>query len=260
MIVIGAVAAIDLSWFEARPLFGRRVVVTRSAERATGLVHELTELGAGVTEAPSIAIADPDDRGAALRAAADRLATYDWVVFTSANAVGRLFALVHDARAFGHARVAAVGDITARALAASGIVPDLVPDSFTADDLVAVFPAGAGAVLVPQSMRARPTVVDGLAAKGWKVDAVVAYQTVSMTPPDDVLADAATADAIVFTSPSTIDGWVDVAAKGGLPPVVACIGPVTAEAARSRGVPVTVVAEDHTASGLASALAANLRQ
>ena len=261
VIVIGDVASINLSWYETRPLFARRVVVTRGSDQAGALTGELVSLGASVIEAATIAIVDPADAGAALRAAAGRLATYDWVVFTSANAVARLLAKVRDARAFGTARVAAVGSVTANALARAGIESDLVPTEFTADALVAAFPAGPGSVLVPQSARARPALVEGLGAKGWQVDAVAAYGTHPTAPPAGVLADGGTADAIVFTSPSTVEGWVGAAGVDGTPRVVACIGPVTADAARQHGLTVTVTPDDHTAAGVAAALAtSNLRQ
>jgi uroporphyrinogen III methyltransferase/synthase len=256
VIVIGDVAAIDLTWFEQRPLFGRRVVVTRPPEQATELVAALAAQGAAVVEAATIAIGGPADGGAALRAAAEHLAAYAWVVLSSANAVERLMACVRDARSFGPARVGVVGTATAAALGRHGVAADLVPADFTAAALIAAFPApeGSGAVLVPQSARARPTVADGLAAKGWRVDAVTAYETVAAAPSDAVLLDASAADAIVFSSPSTVDGWL-AAGPHATPPVVACIGPVTAAAARERGVAVTVVADDHTAAGVAAALA-----
>lgn len=260
VIVVGDVAAIDLSWFETRPLFGRRVVVTRGAGQAGTLSRELAALGAGVIDAPTIDIVDPTDGGAALGAAASRLATYDWVVFTSANAVARVLANVRDARAFGAARVAAVGAATAEALARAGVKADLVPADFTGAGLVDAFPAGPGSALLPQSTRARATVVDGLRTKGWEVDAVAAYDTKPVAPPAAVMADAGGADAIVFTSPSTIEGFLAGGGTDGMPPVVACIGPVTAAAAREAGLTVAVTAEEHTAAGLASALAANLRQ
>ncbi|MDP9387949.1 MAG: uroporphyrinogen-III C-methyltransferase, partial [Actinomycetota bacterium] len=125
--VIGRVAGLDLGWFERRPLFGRRVVVTRTRQQAPELARRLAAAGAVAVEVPTIAVVDPADGGGALREAAARLASYDWVAFTSANAVERLLALVPDARAFGPARVAAVGPGTADALARARLVPDLVP-------------------------------------------------------------------------------------------------------------------------------------
>jgi uroporphyrinogen III methyltransferase / synthase len=253
-IVIGKVAGLDLRWFEGRPLFGRRVVVTRARAQASSLVEKLAALGAETVELPTIEIAGPADGGEALRTAADRLPTYDWVAFTSVNAVERVFAKVRDARAFGPARVAAVGPGTAAALAARGIVADLTPPSAVAEALVDAFPAGPGTVLLPQAAAARPVLAGGLRAKGWEVDAVEAYRTVAARPADEALAAAAKADAVAFTSSSTVTSYLALAGPDALPPVVACIGPVTAATAAEHGVAVTVVAAEHTVDGLVDAL------
>ncbi len=258
-IVIGKVAGLDLRWFEGRPLFGRKVVVTRARAQASNLVARLSALGAETVELPTIEITDPADGGEALREAAGRVARYDWVVFTSVNAVDRLFGYLHDARAFGRAGVAAIGPGTAGALAARGVVADLQPASAVAESLVESFPSGAGRVLLPQAAAARPVLADGLRAKGWKVDVVEAYRTVPARPSHDALAAAAKADAIAFTSSSTVTSWLALAGADALPPVVACIGPVTAATAAEHGVPVSVVAGEHTVEGLVDALVAALR-
>jgi uroporphyrinogen III methyltransferase / synthase len=156
-LVIGQVAGLDLRWFEGRPLFGRRVVVTRARAQASSLVDKLHALGAETIELPTIEIVDAGPLGVAAR-----LATYDWVVFTSVNAVERLFRELRDARAFGPAQVAAVGPGTAAALAARGVVADLQPPSAVGESLVAAFPQGGGGrVLLPQAAAARPVVADG---------------------------------------------------------------------------------------------------
>ena len=252
--VIGRVAALDLDWFESRPLFGRQVVVTRARAQASGLVDRLRRLGADALELATIEIGDPADGGAALRAAAADVGDYGWVCFTSTNAVERLFACLRDARALGRARVAAVGPGTAEALAARGVAADLVPARSLAESLVDAFPTGPGRALLPQAAGARPVLADGLTAKGWRVDAVEAYRTRPAAPSSDDLAAAAKADAIAFTSSSTVEHWLAVAGPGSTPPVVACIGPVTAETATRHGLPVAVVAADHTVDGLVAAL------
>ena len=249
-IVIGEVAGLDLRWFEGRALFGRRVVVTRARAQASSLVEKLRALGAETIELPTIEIVGHDVTGL-------DPASYDWVVFTSVNAVERVFASIRDARAFGAAQVAAVGPGTAAALGTGGVVADLVPPSAVAEALVEAFPAGAGRVLLPQAAAARPVLADGLRAKGWSVDVLEAYRTVPARPSDDALAAAAKADAIAFTSSSTVTSWLALGAT--LPPVVACIGPVTAATAAEHGVPVTVVASEHTVDGLVEALVGALR-
>ena len=256
-IVIGRVAGLDLAWFERLPLFGRRVVVTRARHQAGELSHRLRAAGASVVEVPTIVIADPADGAAALAGAATRAATYEWVVFTSANAVGRFVAHLHDARGFGAARIAAIGPGTAAALAAHGLVADLVPEKFVAESLVDAFPyppRPSAVVLLPQAADAREVLAEGLRARGWRVDVVEAYRTEAVTPPPDLMAEAAAADAIAFTSASSVDGWVAAAGTAGVPPVVACIGPVTADAARAAGLTVTTRAAQSTLDGLVAAL------
>ncbi|HEX3623291.1 MAG TPA: uroporphyrinogen-III C-methyltransferase [Acidimicrobiales bacterium] len=260
ILVIGRVAGLDLRWFEGRPLFGRRVVVTRARAQASSLVEKLAALGAETVELPTIEIVGPADGGVGLRTAAARLSTYDWVVFTSANAVERLFGCLRDARAFGAAAVAAVGPGTAEALARHGVVADLQPPSAVAESLVDTFPAGPGRVLLPQAAAARAVVADGLRDKGWDVEVVESYRTVAATPAAATLEAAASADAVAFTSSSTVTSWLAVAGTAALPPVVACIGPVTAATAAEHGVPVTVVAEEHTVDGLVAAVVAALKR
>ena len=252
--VIGRVAALDLPWFEARPLFGRRVVVTRARGQAPGLVERLRAAGADPVVVPVIEIVDPDDGGVGLRAAAARVRDYDWVCLTSPNAVERFLACLHDARSLGDVRVAAIGPGTAAALAGAGVVADLVPRRSLAEGLVEAFPDGPGRVLLPQAAGARPALADGLAARGWAVDVVTAYRTVPATPPPDLLAGAAKADAIAFTSASTVTSYLAAAGAASVPPVVACIGPVTAAAAEAEGLTVAVTATDHTLDGLVAAL------
>ena len=142
---------------------------------------------------------------------------YQWVVFTSPRAVVRFLPLLRDARSFGATAVAAIGAGTAAALAAHFVVADLVPTEFVAESLLAAFPSGTGAVLIPRAAVARDVLPEGLAAKGWTVDVVEAYRTVVARPDPAALAAAAAADAITFTSSSTVTNYLDVAA-GSDPP------------------------------------------
>ena len=253
-IVIGPVAALDLRWFEDRPLLGRRIVVCRARHQASGLVDRLRRLGAELIEVPTIEIVDPEDGGARLRDAAARVRSFDWVAFTSVNGVERFFAAVRDARALADVRVAAVGPGTAAALAGRGILADLTPGRSVAESLVEAFPPGPGRVLLPQAAAARPVLGEGLTAKGWDVEAVVAYRTAPRSPAPDLLAAAAKADAVAFTSASTVANYLDAAGPEAVPPAVVCIGPVTAEAARKRGLSVAAVAGRHTLDGLVASL------
>ena len=261
--IIGAVAGLDLAWYERRPLLGRRVVVTRAREQASGLATRLAGAGARVVEVPTIAVTDPADGGAALaRAGADLTAgRYDWVAFTSANAVARLAAVLRDTRDFAGCGIAVVGPGTAAAVTALHLVPDLVPDRAIAEGLLAAWPprpGSGGRVLVPRAAEGRTVLEDGLVAAGWEVDVVDAYRTVRSTPTPDQLAAVAGADAICFTSSSTVTNYLEAVGAERVPPVVVCIGPVTAGTAREAGLTVAAVAETHTVPGLVDTLIAAL--
>lgn len=267
--VVGQVASLELFRPDRGLLAGKSVVVTRAEHQVGGISAELGDLGAQVIEVPVIELSEPADSGAALGAALERLRAgdFEWVVFSSANAVERFFELVPDVRVFGAARVAAVGPATAEALARLRVVADLVPPEHSAEGLVRAFPTpaaapdpqqrGAGAVLVPQAAGARPALRRGLEALGWRVEAVEAYRTLQRRVAPEVLRAAGRADAICFASPSAVDAYMDQAepAGAGVPAVVACIGPTTSAAARARGLEVLAEAAEHTAGGLAAALA-----
>ncbi|MBV8986492.1 MAG: uroporphyrinogen-III C-methyltransferase [Acidimicrobiia bacterium] len=260
--VVGAVAELDLRWFESRPLFGRRVVVTRAREQASELVDLLQRLGAQAIELPAITIGEPDDGGAGLWESASSLrrGDFEWIVFTSANSVDRFCALLRDARDFATTKVAAIGPGTGAALARFGIEADLVPERFVAESLVEAFPSGEGRLLLPRAAVARDVLVDGLGAKGWAVTVVEAYRTRPAEPSPSTLAEARKADAITFTSSSTVTNFLQVAGADAVPPVVVCIGPITAATARDAGLTVDVVAEEHTIDGVVDALASALSQ
>lgn len=273
----------------AGPLGGASVVVTRprSAHGGSGapardrLSEALDEAGARVLAVPAIEIAAPEDDGRALADAVARLGEHRWVVFTSRHAVDRVLGLLGGARVPDGVRVAAVGSATAEALGGYGVAADLVPAMSSAEGLVAEFPepgtadrgdpadparpadARARRVLFPAADRARPTLPDGLRAMGWEVDEVVAYRTVAApTPPSGVLDDVAAAHAITFSSPSAVRSYLAMRTASGspvpVPPLVVCIGAVTAAAARDAALPVAVEAPVGEPAALVAALAARL--
>ncbi len=258
----------------AAPLSGRRVVVTRARGQAGELVGRLADLGATVIELPAIAIDDPLDGGAALEVAAHRLASgaYQWVAFTSSNAVVRLVAALGDRSVPPSVRWAAVGGATARALADVGMAPVLVPEVALPEALAAVFPEAGprlspaassgdgevqgGTVLYPRAEAVRAVLAPGLRSKGWLVDEVIAYRTVAGRPAPEAVAAARHADVVVFSSPSTVQSTLDLLPPHGLPAWVVSIGPVTSDAARSAGLAVAAEADPHTADGLVAAVVA----
>ena len=263
-IVIGQVAGLDLGWYEKRPLSGKTVVVTRSAQATPQLAALLRDVGARALEVPTITLALPSDGGDALAAAVGKLhaGAYAWAVFTSPNAVQRVFELVPDSRALHAVRVAAVGPATAEALAAYRVVADLVPRRYVAEGLLESFPpppprsAATREVFLPQAAGARDELRRGLAEAGWEVDAVEVYRTLPRPIEPQLLEAAGRADAICFASSSAVDSYLDQAGAAGspVPPVVACIGPVTAATARRRGLHVSAEASEHTLDGLVAAL------
>ena len=131
---------------------------------------------------------------------------------------------------------------------------DLVPDQYIAEAVAEAFPDGPGRVLLPRAAVARDALPDQLRAKGWDVEVVEAYRTHAAQPDAAALVAASKADAITFTSSSTVTNFLSVAGLDAVPPVVVCIGPVTAQTARTAGIDVDVVADEHTIDGLVRAL------
>lgn len=236
-------------------LAGRTIVVTRARTQASTLVRRLAALGADTIEIPMIEIVDPPDDGAALRRAVAEIDRYEWVALTSTNAAERFLDTM--AATPPPLRIAAIGPATAAVIEQRGLRVDLIPERAVGEALVEVFPAptvDGAAVLFPAAETVRPTVVDGLMAKGWIVDHVVAYRTVDATITDDQRRRAADAEIITFTASSTVERFCRLVGIDALPPIVACIGPITAGAAREHGLVVDIEATDHSIAGLVAAL------
>jgi uroporphyrinogen-III synthase len=248
----------------AGPLSGATVVVTRTRAQASSLVDRLTGAGASVVELPVIAVEDAPDGGEALRHAADQAAAgaYDWVVFTSTNAASRFLAGLEDRTVPRSTRWAAVGPGTAATLARGGHPADLVPATSVAEAVVDELPDpntgsgrdSTGRVLFPRAESVRGVLASGLRAKGWVVDEVVAYRTVAGTPEPDAVAAASRADAVAFTSSSTVERTVELLGADNIPAVVVSIGPITSASVVAAGLAVTVEAIEHTIDGLVAAV------
>ena len=270
IVVIGPAVRLreEIAWFDVRPLFGRRVVVTRATAQAGALSERLRALGADVLEMPATRV-EPLD-AAPLRAALERLGAYGWLAFTSQNAV-RLFwealrATGRDARALAGVQVCAVGPATAEALLARGIAVDVVPDRFVAEGVLEAMAERAdvnGAhVLYATAEGARDVLPAGLRALGATVDVVPVYRSA----PDGAGAErlraaleAGEVDLVTFTSASAVQGFVQaVGAELARRAPAASIGPVTSEAARAAGIAVAVEAPESTIPALAAAIAAHV--
>ncbi len=277
VLVAGRVAGFrdHLRWFDARPLFGRRVLVTRPRDQAAELVERLAAMGAQAIEAPMIRIDPPEDPGDLLQAAADP-AAFDWIVFTSVNAVDAfMHALLdgeRDLRALHGPRLCAVGSGTAERLARYGIKVDLVPREFRAEAVLQALAQQTALdgtrVLLPRSDIGREVIVDQLRRAGAAVTDVVAYRTTiedsqRADDPDvyGMLLDG-NVDVVTFTSPSAVRNFARIygaEASADLLKslVVATIGPVTAEAAAQLGIVVTVQPATYTVAAMVDAIAAH---
>jgi uroporphyrinogen III methyltransferase/synthase len=246
--LVGQVASLHerLAWFERRPLFGRRVVVTRARAQASGLAARLAELGAEVLEAPAITLEElpfrPPD-----------LAGYDIVCLTSANGVERL--LAGDVRALAGVTVAAVGSATAAALRRRGIEPDVLPEQAVQESLLDALGEVAGKrVLIATAEGARDVLAAGLRERGAGVDEIALYRTVR-EPVDAELV--LSADLITFTSSSTVTNVLDALDGRDLSGLQAVsIGPVTSGTLRERGVEPLAEADPHDVDGLVAAVLA----
>lgn len=278
LLVIGKVAGLreHLRWFDARPLFGRRVLVTRAADQAAELVELLELYGAEAIEAPLIRIAPPDDV-APLDEACARAGEFDWIVFTSANGAGafmdRLLLGPRDVRALGGVRLCAVGPGTAARLARHGLKVDLVAEDHRAEGVAAALAATGGLagarVLFPRGDLARPTVPDALRQAGAEVVEVVAYRTLPAESDAHLgiyreLLDRRI-DAVTFTSASAVQAFTAIyGAEQAVDllqhTVVAVIGPVTADAAVRHGIAPQVVPSASTIPALVDALAAHFQR
>lgn len=272
VIVVGGVAGLreTMRWFDSRPLFGKRVLVTRTRDQASKLSALLEEQGAVPVELPTIEVeAAGEDAG--LDRAVGGVSGYDWVFFTSANAVGifldRLEKLGGSLGDFKKVKLGAIGPATAEALARAGLRADYVPRRFVAEGILEDIPRSAvegKRVLLPRADIAREDLAEGLERLGAKVDGVSLYRTVRARAegqPGLKMLREGRLDVITFTSSSTV---ANLAAMLGDDrdkinrALVACIGPVTAATARKLGLRVDVVAEEHTIPGLVRAIVMKL--
>lgn len=274
ILVIGRVAALreNLRWYDDRPLFGKRVLVTRPREQAAEFVNLLQKLGATPIEAPMIRIAPPTDY-APLDEACANLDAYDWAVFTSGNAVdafmGRLLASSADVRALNDVKLCAIGAGTAERFARFGIKLDLLPAESRAESvLLALVETGevrGARFLIPRADIGREVIGEELRKRGAVVTEVIAYRTVAIDPERDTELDVyrmlldRRIDVVTFTSPSSVRSFVELYGADAAADLlngtnVAAIGPVTAEAAAQLGINCSIVPSHYTIEALCAAI------
>ena len=268
IIIIGDVVNLrtELDWFEKRPLFGKRIVVTRAREQASAFLKKLTGLGAECIEFPTIKIVPPRTWDM-LDKSIKSINSYDWLLFTSVNGVkyffNRLDTLGKDVRDLHGLKIGAIGPKTAGELQNFGIKPELMPDEYRAEAVVASFEkygVRGAKILVPRAAVAREILPDELKKIGAEVDVAPAYETVI---PDDnsgwirEMLEKGNIDMVTFTSSSTVNNFVEALKADNLElqksmenVVVACIGPITADTARKNGLNADLVPSDYTIEGL----------
>ena len=278
LVIIGEVVNLrdTINWYEKRPLFSKRVVVTRTREQASELVNLLENYGAECIEYPTISL-EPVDSYEILDRALEEIDTCHWVIFTSINAVDyffrRLFELGKDVRDLKGPKVAAVGRVTAEALAGRGIKADLLPEEFTGDGLAETL-VNEGVtglnILIPRALKAREILPERLSAAGAEITVAPVYQNVlpkSSTGEqlkDDLRQslEEKSVDMVTFTSSSTVKNFVtllDISGPDELQKlmsgiVVATIGPITAKTAENFGLTVDVQPAEYTIPGLVESI------
>jgi uroporphyrinogen III methyltransferase/synthase len=264
--VFGEVVALreSLTWYEKRPLSGKRIVVTRTRKQASVLSNKLRALGAQIIEFPTIRIEPPSD----LRAFAELVQdahVYDWIVFTSANGVEAFFEiffkLYDDAREIGGSRIAAIGPATAQRVKDFHLHVDLQPDEFVAEAVVKAFQKEGSVenlrILLVHAEKTRDVLPRELAGLGAIVDEAFAYRTAPETR-DTTGArrrlEKEGADLITFTSSSTVENFLALKLPWPEGLRVASIGPITSKTARDSGLKIDIEARQHDIDGLVQAI------
>jgi uroporphyrinogen III methyltransferase/synthase len=278
VIIVGEVVKLreKLAWFEKKPLFGQRILVTRARDQASELVDAIDELGGEALEFPVIQLQAPTDPNAIKRLshALHHLADYDWVVFTSVNGVEFFFRSLQengiDIRSMAKARVAAVGPKTAFALREHGVIADTLPNKFQAEELLeSMLPElkAGQQVLLPRADIAREYLPRKFEELGLHVTEVDVYENIVCTDHGDEVLELLRKKAIhtiTFTSSSTVTNLFAALKQLGIPePLelladidIACIGPITAQTGASLGLKIRTIAEEATISSLVQALVA----
>jgi uroporphyrinogen III methyltransferase/synthase len=269
IIVVGEVVALrdKANWFENLPLLGKRILVTRTREQASDLVRLLERRGAYCLECPTIEVHWPKDLRP-LDQAINSLSGFDWVIFSSTNAVRfffeRLFKLGFDLRALGNIRIAVVGAGTGKAISALHLNSDVMPDDFRAEGLIQAFSeigVSGKRILIPRAEKAREILPSRLSELGAEVSLVTTYVTLAPKINSEILEilEHEIIDVLTFTSSSTVKNFFHLLSDDLRNQIldqakVACIGPITARTAKAFGLEVTVQPDKFTIPSLVSAI------
>jgi len=270
IIVVGEVVSLreNMKWFENRPLFGKKIVVTRARAQASGLVDTLRQLGAHCLEIPTIEVVAPSDT-TPLVDAVNSLDQYEWIIFTSVNGVTyffkTLFAQGLDVRALGNHQFACIGPVTRDALEKFGIITDVLPETYRAESVVEAFKdrgISNKKILLPRAMEARTILPEELRNMGAHVHEVTAYETQPVSNAKDeplALLKDKEIDMVTFTSSSTVKNFMALIPENERTSllsevILACIGPITKDTALSLDLAPQIVADTYTIEGLVDAI------
>jgi uroporphyrinogen III methyltransferase/synthase len=270
IIVIGHVVSLrdELSWFDKKPLFGKRIVITRARAQASGLVSRLSKLGAQCIEIPTIQIVPPEET-APLINSIENIKDYDWLIFTSVNGVkfffDALFDMGHDVRILGHLKFACIGPVTKERLKTYCIISDILPASYRAESVIDAFSTvkiKGKKILLPRAKQARTVLPKELTKMGAIVDDIAAYETRLNTDGKEDLMSLlknSEIDAITFTSSSTVSNFMSQIESKSVKKllknvVIASIGPITSDTARSLDIYPDIEAKEFTIKGLVNSL------
>ncbi|OPY65062.1 MAG: Uroporphyrinogen-III C-methyltransferase [Syntrophorhabdus sp. PtaU1.Bin002] len=260
IILIGNVVKLrnHLSWFENRPLFGKKIAITRAPHQSLKLGELLTERGADVLYMPTIVIT-PIEPNSKLERAIDSIETYPFILFTSTNAVSiffdSLFRKGRDARALSGAKVLPIGPATATLLQSKGIIPDFLPGKFTSEGIIEILKTidvKGEQFLLPRAEEARDIIVEYIKDHGGSCDVVPVYKA---SLPKEIVPISEKPDIVTFTSSSTVRNFIALYGKQTLEDtLIASIGPVTTGTLRDHGFQAHIEAERYDIPGLVKAI------
>lgn len=276
VLVVGEVVTLrdKLQWSKKLPLRGKRIVVTRPEAQASSLVEKITALGGTAIEFPVIEIVHDVDR-CKLNEVLNNIGCYDWIFFTSVNGVDIFFDVFvlqqRDIRTLHGIRICAIGPATKEKLRQKGLMVDVIPERYCAEGIIDILKEKlqpGQKVLLPRARGARTMLPEGLKALGVHVDEVYLYEAALPARVDRNLTREiinGAVDIIMFTSSSAVKNFINIIGKENINRInneikIACIGPITAETARSRGLQVAAEAKEYTIEGLMEAIEEQLKE